>query len=161
MADIVRVEKVDEVYIKVLTDSSLRQELVDYFSFRPHGYQFVPSFKNRIWDGYIRLFNPTKPYLYGGLLEYLKKFCEDRQYEIQIAPELIPDNKIEDSYVEELATDIGAKLKPRDYQIDYVLNALRNNRTLSLSPTSCLDPKTIVKLDLDDEAYEFLQKIRK
>lgn len=136
MADIVRIEKVDEVYIKVLTDSSLRQELVDYFSFRPPGYQFVPSFKNRIWDGYIRLFNPMKPYLYGGLLEYLNKFCEDRQYEIQIAPELIPDNKIEDSYVEELATDIGAKLKPRDYQIDYVLNALRNNRTLSLSPTS-------------------------
>ena len=47
-----------------------------------------------------------------------------------------PDNSIQDSYVEELAAEIGAKLKPRDYQVNYVLNALRNNRTPSLSPTS-------------------------
>ncbi len=136
MSDIVRIEKFDEVFMKVLTDPGLRQELMDYFSFRPPGYQFVPSYKNRVWDGYIRLYNPMKPFLYAGLLEYLKKFCEDRGYEIQIPQEMLPDNSIQDSYVEELAAEIGAKLKPRDYQVNYVLNALRNNRTLSLSPTS-------------------------
>lgn len=136
MSDIVRIEKFDEVYMKVLTDPGLRQELMDYFSFRPPGYQFVPSYKNRIWDGYIRLYNPMKPFLYAGLLEYMQKFCEDRGYEIQIPAEMQPDNSIQDSYVEELAAEIGAKLKPRDYQVNYVLNALRNNRTLSLSPTS-------------------------
>lgn len=138
MTDIVRIEKFNEVYMKVIADPGLRQELMSYFSFRPPGYQFVPSYKNRIWDGYIRLYNPMNPILYVGLLEYVKKFCEDRDYQIVIPDEMLPKDSdvIPDSYVEELAEQIGAKLKPRDYQIQYVLNSLRNDRSLSLSPTS-------------------------
>lgn len=136
MSDIVVVEKVNEVHIKVLTDPGLRQELMQYFSFRPPGYQFVPSYKNKIWDGYVRLYNPMKPLLYTGLLEYLTKFCVDRGYELQIPRELRPRTDIDDEYVVRLASELGASLEPRDYQVDYVLNALRNNRSLSLSPTS-------------------------
>lgn len=136
MTDIIRVEKIDEVYMKVLADSGLRQELMDYFSFRPPGYQFNPSFQNKIWDGWKRLYNPMKPILYLGLLDYLTKFCKDRDYEIQIPDDMIVDNEIPDTYPSELAVEIGATLEPRDYQIQYVLNALRYNRTLSLSPTS-------------------------
>ena len=134
--DIIKVEKLNEVYMKVTSDPGIRQELMEYFSFRPPGYQFVPAFKNRMWDGFVRLYNPMKPYLYAGLLDYLRKFCEDREYVIEVSDDLRPNEDIPDSYVEELAEEIGAKLKPRDYQIQYVLNALRNNRSLSLSPTS-------------------------
>lgn len=136
MMDTIKVEKVNEVFMRVTSDPGVRQELMEYFSFRPPGYQFTPSYKNRVWDGFIRLYNPMKPFLYAGLLEYLKKFCEDRQYNIEIPNELLPEENIPDSYVEELAQEIGSKLKPRDYQIQYVLNALRNRRSLSLSPTS-------------------------
>lgn len=122
--------------MKVTADPGIRQELMDYFAFKPPGYQFSPAYKNKIWDGFIRLYNPMKPILYVGLLEYLKKFCEDRDYQIQIPKELLPEENIPDSYVEDLAAEIGAKMKPRDYQIQYVLNALRNRRSLSLSPTS-------------------------
>jgi len=136
MSDIVLVEKLNEVHIKVTTDPGLRHELMQYFSFRPPGYQFVPSFKNKVWDGYVRLYNPMRPLLYTGLLEYLVKFCEDRGYQIEVPRELQPRTDIDDEYVVRLARDIDAALVPRDYQIDYVLNALRNNRSLSLSPTS-------------------------
>lgn len=134
--DIIKVEKVNEVFMRVTSDPGVRQELMEYFSFRPPGYQFTPSYKNRVWDGFIRLYNPMKPFLYAGLLDYLKKFCDDRQYKIEIPDELLPDENIPDSYVEELAAEVGAKLKPRDYQTQYILNALRNRRSLSLSPTS-------------------------
>lgn len=134
--DIIKVEKVNEVYMKVTSDPGIRQELMEYFSFRPPGYQFVPAFKNRMWDGFVRLYNPMKPYLYAGLLDYLSKFCEDREYIIEVSEDLVSNENIPDSYVEELAAELGTKLKPRDYQIQYVLNALRNNRSLSLSPTS-------------------------
>ncbi len=77
-----------------------------------------------------------KPYLLAGLTEYLKKFCDDRDYDLEIEKDFNPTEEIHDGYVEELVKEIGAKLKPRDYQIEYVLNALRSNRSLSLSPTS-------------------------
>lgn len=136
MSDLVKIEKFNEVHMKVTADPGVRQELMNYFSFRPPGYQFVPSFKNKVWDGYVRLYNPMRPLLYSGLVEYVKKFCEDRGYDIEIPAIMEPRTDVPDNYVEELAKEIGAKLAPRDYQIQYVLNALRNNRSLSLSPTS-------------------------
>jgi superfamily II DNA or RNA helicase len=136
MSDVITIEKFNEVHMKVTADPGIRQELMNYFSFRPPGYQFTPSYKNKVWDGYVRLYNPMKPVLYAGLIDYLKKFCEDREYDIKVPSEMEPRTDIPDDYVEDLVKEIGAKLKPRDYQIDYVLNALRNNRSLSLSPTS-------------------------
>lgn len=136
MTEVIKLEKINEVFMKVYSDTSIRQELTEYFSFRPPGYQFNPKFKNRVWDGWVRIFNPLKPILYSGLQEYLKKFCDDRDYILEVPENMVPNHNIPDSYVEELAKEIGAKLIPRDYQIQYVLNALRNNRSLSLSPTS-------------------------
>lgn len=134
--EVVKVEKVDEVYMKVIADPGIRQEIMNYFSFRPPGYQFTPAYKNRVWDGYVRLYNPMKPILYVGLVEYLRKFCDDREYKLDLPKELEPEEDIPDNYVEDLAKEIGAKMMPRDYQQQYVLNALRNRRSLSLSPTS-------------------------
>lgn len=136
MRDVVRVEKVDAVNMRVTADAGIRQEIMGYFSFRPEGYQFSPKYKNKVWDGYIRLYNPMKPYLLAGLIEYLKKFCDDRDYDLMVDDDFNPTEDIHDSYVEELADEIGTTLKPRDYQIEYVLNAIRSNRSLSLSPTS-------------------------
>ena len=136
MTEKIIVEQINSVFLRIKTDPSTMQELTDYFSFRPPGYQFTPSYKNRVWDGFIRMISPMKPYLYVGLLEYLKKFCDDRGYEIHIDKELLASEPVPDSYVEELATSVGAKLKPRDYQIQYIVNAISNHRSLSLSPTS-------------------------
>jgi superfamily II DNA or RNA helicase len=134
--DVIRAEFINSVHMRVTSDPGIRQELMEYFSFRPPGYQFTPSYKNRVWDGYIRMYNPMKPVLYVGLLEYLKKFCEDRQYDLNIDEELTATENITEEYVQELAVEVGAKLKPRDYQIQYIVNALQNHRSLSLSPTS-------------------------
>lgn len=134
--DIVKAEFINSVYMKVTSDPGVRQELMEYFSFRPPGYQFTPSYKNRVWDGYVRLYNPMKPYLYVGLLDYLKKFCEDRQYKLIADDELTSTENITEDYILELVEEVGAKLKPRDYQLQYIINALQNHRSLSLSPTS-------------------------
>lgn len=136
MSELIVVEKIDEVHLKVTTDPGIRQEIMQYFSFRPTGYQFVPSFKNKVWDGYIRLYNPMKPMLYIGLLDYLIKFCDDRGYDIRISKELEEPQHVDEQYVNDLATVLNTPFKPRDYQIDYILNALNTGRSLSLSPTS-------------------------
>ena len=136
MTEQVLIEPYNEVYMKVTSDPGTRQEIMNYFSFRPPGYQFSPKFKARVWDGYIRLFQPMKPMLYVGLLPYLEKFCKEREYELVAPPELAKPEDIDDNYGYEIAKDIGCKFTPRDYQNEYIVNALRNRRSLSLSPTS-------------------------
>ena len=136
MGDVVRVESLNDVHMKVLADPAIRQEIMNYFSFRPEGYQFSPAFKARVWDGYVRLYQPLRPVLYTGLLNYLKKFCDDRNYTLDAPDDMIKPEDIPDDYGYEIAKEINSKFSPRDYQNDYIVNALRSRRSLSLSPTS-------------------------
>jgi superfamily II DNA or RNA helicase len=136
MTEQVVVEYYNEVYMKVTSDPGTRQEIMNYFSFRPDGYQFSPKFKARVWDGYIRLYQPMRPVLYVGLLPYLRKFCKEREYELVVPEEFNIEETIGNDYGYEIAESINCKFKPRDYQNEYIVNALRNHRSLSLSPTS-------------------------
>lgn len=136
MTEYIDVEPLNAVHMKISADSGTKMELEQYFMFRPEGYQFVPSYKNRVWDGYIRIFQAMRPTLYVGLLSYLQKFCNDRGYELRVNGEMYQPEPVPDDYGYEIAEEINCKFKPRDYQNEYVVNAIRNNRSLSLSPTS-------------------------
>lgn len=134
--DTVSVEIINAVYLKVNADSGIRMELEDYFKFQPSGYQFHPSYKNRVWDGWIRLFQALRPKLYVGLFSKLVKFCEDRGYDLKAPDHLYIAEEIPDDYGYQIAKEIGCKFEPRDYQNQYVVDAIRDSRSLSLSPTS-------------------------
>jgi superfamily II DNA or RNA helicase len=136
MTDVVNVEQINAVYLKVTGDAGVRQEISSYFSFKPAGYQFTPAYKNRMWDGVIRLYQPMKPVLYVGLFPRLKKFCEERGYDLNAPDHLLFGEQIPDDYGIEFAKEIGCKFEPRDYQNKYIVDALRDSRSLSLSPTS-------------------------
>lgn len=136
MTEVVTIHPLNSVHMRIEADSGLKMELEDYFKFRPEGYKFHPSFKNRVWDGYIRLFQPMKPVLYAGLIGYVRKFCEDRDYELNIEGDLYAEENVPDNYGYEIAEEINCKFQPRDYQNDYIVNAIKHNRSLSLSPTS-------------------------
>jgi hypothetical protein len=49
-------EKKDEVYLTVDADPSIQRELSEFFTFYVPGYKFMPAFRNRMWDGKIRMF---------------------------------------------------------------------------------------------------------
>jgi superfamily II DNA or RNA helicase len=136
MSYVIRVEKINDVYMKLISDPGTLQELSEFFAFKPAGYQFSPKYKARVWDGFIRLISPFKPFLYIGLLNYLKEFAETREYELIIDKNLEDEEDINNDYGYELAKEIGIKLELRDYQNDYIVNAIRYKRSLSLSPTS-------------------------
>ena len=82
MTDII-VQKKDEVYVKVDAEPHITRELSDYFRFRVPGFQYMPSFRSKKWDGYIYLFSYLNYTLYLGLLDYLSTFAEDRKYTIE------------------------------------------------------------------------------
>ena len=71
------ISKKNEVFLKVDTEASVARMLSDYFTFEVPGARFMPAYRNRIWDGKIRLFSPASGELYIGLLPYLTKYLQD------------------------------------------------------------------------------------
>tara|TARA_R110000772_G_scaffold7228_9_gene24782 strand:+ start:71 stop:1525 length:1455 start_codon:yes stop_codon:yes gene_type:complete len=123
----------DEVNVKIECDRGLGQELSDYFTFEVPGAKFMPSYKNRMWDGKIRLFNTSSHTLYKGLLLRVKKFCQDRDYECVVHGGL---DHVNDIPLNELEEFLKGKYTPRDYQLRAIAHALRVHRALILSPTA-------------------------
>ena len=116
MGDVVNVEYLNAVNMKVTADPSIRQEISEYFSFKPEGWQFHPKVKARVWDGLIRLYQPMRPTLYVGLLPKLREFCEARDYHLNVPDNIGLDEEFEDDYPIQLAQEMGCKFTPRDYQ---------------------------------------------
>ena len=137
MAD-VYVEKINEVHVKVHAEPSIKMEMSEYFEFHVPGYQFMPAYKNRMWDGKIRLLNTMTGMIYAGLTAYVKKFCDTRGYsiDIDIDPKMLPENQFFENAGYELAKDFDTAFEPHYYQNEAVAHGLYHNRALFLSPTA-------------------------
>jgi len=133
----ITVNKKNEVYLKIDTDPSTEQELSDFFTFEVPGARFMPLYKNRMWDGKVRLFSQYTKELYLGLLPYVKEFANTLEYDLKINIPDIGEKVNVESFTKLLKLQSGGKdIQIRDYQIDAVRHALRHSRTLLLSPTA-------------------------
>ena len=135
MSDI-RLEKINEAFIRVHCERNIAQELSDYFCFYVPGYQFTPAFKARYWDGKIRLFNIQTNHIYHGLVNYIEKFCEERSYAIDIDSEITSNENYSLVEAEEFIKSLNLPHEIRDYQLKSFVHAIRNKRILLLSPTA-------------------------
>ena len=138
MGNDIIITKKDEVYAKVQCERSTAMELSEYFTFFVPGYQFVPAYRNRIWDGKIRLFNLHTQQLYLGLIPYLKEFCEERGYKYEY-------EEIEDEFSVYQADKFfkslnlhssGNPITVNEHQQEAFIEAMQAKRKLLLSPTA-------------------------
>ena len=143
MTDVVNVEQINAVYLKVTADPGTRQEIQQFFSFRPNNYQFTPAYKNRMWDGKIRLYDLRKKQIYAGLYKYLIEFANARNYEFIVEdnsmygrPDIEELHDIESLLKQVTLTANGDSITPRDYQLSALSHALTNKSSLLLSPTA-------------------------
>jgi superfamily II DNA or RNA helicase len=139
-SNVIKVTKINEVYLRVTTDPSISQELNDFFTFDVPGAKFMPLYKNRMWDGKARLYNMYRRELYVGLLPYLKEFANTLEYPIELDMENIGD-PVSTEYVENFAKSLKLQSQEKDieirnYQIEAVKHAINNGRSLLLSPTA-------------------------
>ncbi len=140
MADLV-IEKINEVYLKVKTEPSIEHELKDRFTFEVPNRKFMPQYRSKYWDGYVHLFNMKTKRIYVGLLDKIVAFCEKAGYTYQFAnnkfygPPFEINEMISMGGVKDYMQSI-TKIKPRDYQLEAVYDALRYNRKLLISPTA-------------------------
>jgi len=133
--EIVTIKYYDETHIKVDCDPSTAMEISDYFTFDVPGAKFSPAYKNRVWDGKIRLFNPMACLLYAGLKDQLITFCNSRQYTVEFDG---PFGDTEFSLYEanQFIEKLQTKYPPRDYQVEAFMHAVRKRRGVLLSPTA-------------------------
>ena len=135
------ISKKNEVNLQVKSEAHVYYELSDYFTFDVPGAKFMPQYRNKYWDGKIRLFSNHTGEIYVGLLDKLIQFCEDHNYTYEFEDneyyglpfqtnDLISKEGVKD-YMYSICKHV-----PRDYQIEGVYDALKHNRKLLISPTA-------------------------
>ena len=137
------IKKKNEVYLKLECEPHVLYDLSPYFAFEVPNAKFMRGNKYKNWNGQIHLLNVHSKEIYVGLLDKLieKIKLHDYTYEFENSKyyglpyeenEMISYEGVK-SYMKKI---ISSKYEPRDYQIQAVTDALKNNRKLLVSPTS-------------------------
>lgn len=129
------ISKKNDVYLHVHTTDAIAQELSDYFTFEVPGAKFMPTVRNRMWDGKIRLFSKQTGQIYVGLLPYLKQFCEKNEIEYSIK-EGEAMRWIDNDDAKGFIDSLNMPFELYDYQYNSFIKALETKRRLFVSPTA-------------------------
>ena len=135
------ISKKNDVYLTVETDKGIARELSDFFTFEVPGAKFMPQYRNRMWDGKIRLFSVQTGEIYFGLLSYIEEFAKRNDIEIEYKEGVKDDEQLGATELGEFIGRVspqskGTSIQIRDYQMAALDYAIRNNRSLLLSPTA-------------------------
>tara|TARA_R110000772_G_scaffold194614_2_gene305384 strand:+ start:11876 stop:13363 length:1488 start_codon:yes stop_codon:yes gene_type:complete len=136
----IKISKQNEAKLIVETDDrGYLRELYEYYSFFAEGYRFMPAYRNKIWDGKIRLFDLRNQQLPHGLLKQTHQFCSERGYKLKldenVKHEWTPSGDLK-KYIDGMSISINGKIiSPRDYQLNAAIHGLRHRRCILLSPT--------------------------
>ena len=153
----VYIRKVDETKVHLESkDSGILMEISEHFTFLVPGYKFMPSYKAKIFDGKIRIFNLRNNCLPFGLIRNLCKFLLSRGYTFEIDPSIINDTELVTkdeliSYAKSLPFSVNGKpAEFRDYQLESYAHGISQTRGIVLSPTGCLDGDTVIEAEISD-----------
>lgn len=131
------ITNIDEVYVHVDCEDGIAYELHSYFEFKVPGAEFTPKFKAKLWNGKIYLFSLRTRQIYRGLVPYISKFCEERDYDWDYDNEVYNEEfsvKEAQDFIKSL--NLPEKYIPRDYQLEAIIHAIRTRRAVLLSPTA-------------------------
>ena len=135
----IRVTMRNHAQMLIECDRGIKQEIQEMFSFLVEGHQFVPSFRNKMWDGRIRLLNMNTSELPVGLYLDLAKMAQARGYPITLVDtdygmpmrrEFIDPEKVLD-----FSKTIDLPFAPYDYQLAAIHHIIMFKRGILLSPT--------------------------
>ena len=130
----------DHTKYKIDCEDSVKRELRSYFSFKVPGAEYMPLYKSRIWDGKIKLYEINSSTLPCGLKSYLKRFCDERHYNVIFDDKSVDPIDINYESFDEFYKTLNVTVKkepviPHPHQKNAVLHALTNARSVVVSPT--------------------------
>ena len=137
----IRIRKKNEAQLVVESeDSGILREMSEYFTFFVDGYKFIPAYRNKLWDGKIRLYDMRTKQISFGLLGKIAEFAKARGYELNIDSDIKPTLSATDEELDQFVANLplssrGDIIHARDYQIDAFKKAAKSQRAILLSPT--------------------------
>ena len=133
----IKVKKKSEALLYLSSDDSgILMEISEFFTFYADGYKWMPAYKNKLWDGKVRLFNRQAGTLPSGLLNELLQFAKDRKYEVMIDEEVENRFTYDQNFIDSLTLCSGGnEIKPRDYQKQAFEFATSHGKSILVSPT--------------------------
>lgn len=145
-------------------DRGVLMELGEYFTFYAEGYKFMPAFRNKLWDGKIRLYDSRSQTIPYGLMKRVAEFCYERGYELNYDDSLKSNKFFEkedlERFIDETAISLKDKLiKPRDYQLDAFVHGIQNRRAILISPTGSGKSLIIYMMMRHYLSYEMDKKV--
>ena len=131
------IKKKNEATLYVTSDDSgTLMELGEYFTFFAEGYKFMPAYRNKLWDGKIRLYNRQEKSIPYGLLNEVLQFAKDRNYQVDIAQDIENRFSYSSEFIDNLSLCAGGKeIEARDYQRNAFEFATENGKGILVSPT--------------------------
>ena len=128
-------EKKNDVHLSVDADEDVRRDLGEYFTFNVPGFKFMPQYRNRVWDGKIRLFSYATGQIYTGLYPYILNWCNENNVSVVDKTD-IKDADVDDKKIDQFIEALKIPFTVRDYQKEAFAYSLRKHRCLLLSPTA-------------------------
>jgi len=138
MSDVIGIDLIDNVNLRIECDTSQAFELKEFFSCYVPNYKFNPKYKARMWDGKISFFNVHDRTLPIGLLKFIKPFLVKYDYKVHFMfDRTILSNDLEQKDLLPFYDALydGLKIYPRDYQQEAIFAALKNKRGVLESAT--------------------------
>jgi superfamily II DNA or RNA helicase len=134
------ITKKNECYLHVDAPQHILYELQDHFSFDVEGASFSPAYRRKQWDGRIRLFSVVGQTIPAGLVYRLCKWLDKYNYEWEFQNNEfygLPFELNNTIFYEgvELFLNHISNIKPREYQVQSVFQALKEYRKTIVSPT--------------------------
>ena len=133
----------NDIHMMVHASGGIEHDLSEYFSFFAEGYRFMPKYRNKMWDGKIRLITAYNPKMYLGLLSVLIDYAKMMDIEIDIEPKVAKCfwSGTDSTYIEDYINSLdirsgGTEIEPYEHQIKAVSAGIQLNRMCLLSPTS-------------------------
>jgi len=137
MSDTIQIAPVDEVFLQVKCDDGLARDLYEFFSFTVPNAKFMPSYRNKFWDGKVRLFSLKTKKIYIGLLPYVDEFCKERGFTLEGIDLVLGDKtRLSDEDIDYFVKSLDLPFQPRDYQLEAFKSVAQYGRQLLLSPTA-------------------------
>ena len=136
MASDLILTKVNEAMLRVEGDMGIARELSEHLTFEVPGAKFSPKYKARVWDGKIRLLNSRNMQVYAGLVHEIQKFCDERDYTLDVDPELVVTEEFSLAEAKEFADTLQLPFVPHDHQLRAFALAVRHSRGILISPTA-------------------------
>lgn len=135
---IIKVQKMNEVYLRVMSDPATESELYDYFTFDYPNARWTPAYKAKLWDGRYHLFDAIRKKLYTGLFDLLVEFAKKYQHTVEVDfPIEETDFSLEQTREFCNLLNIHSKSNPidfREYQLDAIHKAILKKRITLVSP---------------------------